>query len=343
MVVIAGLMLAASATVIGPAPAGADVTVVSGGAFGHWTKVGLFGGPQVAVGPLPDVRLPATGAEQPLTAFEASGSAVYGPAHIFGGIWPATGVDVAPPSGPTTVTTKGTLGPRGSVTSTVDIVQRNPPDPKSPGGFGPLPPTQGEELHATCTANETGATGSVRFVGAVMSHSTTPAGEPLDEEKLPDNPPPNFTRTGILTNVGDRYRIVYNEQFIDPDGSITVNGYHMYLLGDIAIGDSIVGQVRCSAKGNAFPNTPPTVRVGSTTVPPTTLPPSLPTTTLPPSSPTTPVPGTAAPAPIGDSSGGGGAGVLLAVAAAVVLMVVIVAVLVNRRRGVSRGALPHDP
>jgi hypothetical protein len=338
------LLFIASTAVISAVPAVADVTVVSGGAFGHWTKVGLFGGPQVAVGPLPDVRLPATGSEQPLSAFEAAGSAVYGPAHIFGGIWPATGVDVAPPSGPTTVSTKGTLGARGSVTSTVDILPRNPPDPKSPGGFGPLPPTQGEELHATCTASETGASGSVRLVGAVMSHSTTSAGEPLDEEKIPDNPPPNFTRTGVLTNVGDRYRIVYNEQFIDPDGSITVNGYHMYLLGDIAIGDSIVGQVRCSAKGNAFPNTPPTVSPSATTVPSTTLPTALPTTTRPPATPTTPAPaGTATPAPIGDSSSGGGATTLLVVAGAIALLAVLAAILVSRRKGGARGALPDDP
>jgi hypothetical protein len=342
MAVCAALLFLASSAVTSALPAGADVTVVSGGGFGHWTKVGLFGGPQVAVGPLPDVRLPAAGAEQPLTAFEAAGSAVYGPAHIFGGIWPATGVDIAPPSGPTTVTTKGTLGARGSVTSTVDILPRNPPDPKSPGGFGPLPPTQGEELHATCTASEAGASGSVRLVGAVMSHSTTSAGEPLDEEKIPENPPPNFTRTGVLTNVGDRYRIVYNEQFVDPDGSITVNGYHMYLLGDIAIGDSIVGQVRCSAKGNAFPNTPPTVSPSATTVPPTTLPASLPTTTRPPTTPTTPAPGTASPAPIGNSSGGGGA-TLLVVAAAVVLLVILAAILLRRRKGATRAARPDDP
>ena len=272
LVLLTGLLLATAATVVSPSPAGADVTAVSGGAFGHYTKVSLFGGPSVPVGPLPDVRLPPTGSEQPLVATEAAGSAVYGPAHIFGGVWPID-VDVAPPSGPTTVTTKGTLGPRGSVTSTVDIVLRTPPDPKSPGGFGPLPPTQGDELHTTCTASEAGVSGSTRLVNAVMSKSTTPAGEPLEEEKIPDNPPPNYTRTGVLTNVGDRYRIVYNEQIIEPDGSITVNGVHMYLLGDIAIGESIIGQVRCSVKGAAFANTPPSVAPSPNTLPPTTNPP----------------------------------------------------------------------
>ena len=339
---LAVLASSGSMAVVGAGPAAADVTVVSGGGFGHYTTVSLFGGPSVAVGPLPDIRLPAAGAEQPMTAFEASGSAVYGPAHIFGGVWPVD-VDLAPPSGPTTATTKGTLGARGSVTSTVDIVLRTPRDPKSPGGFGPLPPTQGDELHSSCTATETGATGSVRFVNAVMSHSTTPAGEPLEEEKIPDNPPPNFTRTGVLTNVGDRYRIVYNEQFLDPDGSITVNAVHMYLLGDIAVGESIIGQVRCSVKGAAFPNTPPTVAPGPTTIPSTTLPASLPTTTLPAPATTAAPASTTAPAPIHDNGSSGGAGALLVVAGALALLVLAVVVILSRRRKSLRGALPSDP
>ena len=301
--------------------------MVSGGAFGHYTKVGLFGGPAIPLGPLPDVRLPTTGSDQPLTAREAAGSAVYGPAKIFGGVWPPD-LDVAPPSGPIVVTTKGTLGPNGSVTSTVDIVLRTPPDPKSPGGFGPLPPTQGDELHTTCTANERGVTGSTRLVNAVLSKSTTPDGDPLEQEKVPDNPPVNYTRTGVLTNIGDRYRIVYNEHIVDPDGSLTVNGVHIYLLGDIAIGESIVGQVRCSARGAAFGNTPPSVAAPPETSPPTTA--------APPT-------GTEATrtAQAGDS---GGAGPLpLVVGGAVVAAGGAIAAARSRRRRGTRRELPHDP
>ncbi|MGI8810420.1 MAG: hypothetical protein ACR2KK_21725 [Acidimicrobiales bacterium] len=323
---VAGLLLAGS-TMVSPPPAQADVTAVSGGAFGHYTKVSLFGGPSVPVGPLPDVRLPPAGSERPLAASEASGSAVYGPAHIFSGIWPAD-VDVAPPSGPTTVTSRGTLGPRGSVTSTVDIVLRTPRDPKSPGGWGPLPPTQGDELHTTCTANEAGATGSTRLVNAVMSKSTTPGGEPLEEEKIPENPPVNFTRTGILTNVGDRYRIVYNEQFVDPDGSITVNGVHIYLLGDIAVGESIIGQVRCSAKGAAFANTPPSV-----VPPPTTA----------PAPPSEPFAGTEAAVPPAPKSSSGGGSLPLLIGGSVVVAGGAAAVFGSRRRRAARGAVARDP
>jgi len=329
--IAAASALCASLVVSAPTAAAADVAVVSGGAFGHYSKVSLFGGPSVPVGPLPDVRLPPTGSEQPLTGFRPSGSAAYGPARVFGGVWPA-GVDVAPPSGPTTVSTRGTLGPRGSVTSSVDIVLRSPPDPKSPGGWGPLPPTQGDELHSTCTATESGASGSVRFVNAVMSRSTTASGEPQELERIPDNPPVNYTRTGTLNNVGDRYRIVYNEQFLEPDGmSITVNAVHIYLLGDIAVGESIVGQVRCSVRGAAFPNTPPTV-----VAPPTTAPP--PTTSAPPT--TAPAVSTTRPAtePISSDDS---TGLPLILAGVVVLGILVAAWLVRRRR--ARGDLPNDP
>ncbi len=248
---------AATFAFAGSSGAGASVAVadLSGGAFGHYTKVSLFGGPAIPNGPVPDVRLPSPGAERGLTAKEAAGSAVYGPAHIFGGKWPPD-VSPAPPSGPITVSTKATSGASRSVTSTVDIGLRTPPDAKSPGGWGPLPPSEGDELHSTCTATEAGATGSVRFVKAVMSKSTDPDGNPTEVEPVPDNPPVNYTREGILANVGDKYKIVYNEQFVEPDGSITVNAVHLYLLGDIAVGEQIVGQVRCSTTGAAFATTP---------------------------------------------------------------------------------------
>ena len=337
------VLLACAVAFVPPPSATAQAGVVSGGAFGHFTKVSLFGGPSVPVGPLPDVRLPPTGSEQPITGFEAAGSAVYGPAHIFSGVWPAD-VAPAPPSGPITVSTRGTPGARASVTSSVDITLRNPPNPKSPGGWGPLPPTQGDELHSTCTANESGVTGSVRFVNAVMSKSTDPGGEPRDEEKIPDNPPPNFTRTGVLSNVGDRYRIVYNEQFIEPDGmSITVNAVHIYLLGDIAIGESIIGQVRCSVRGAAFPNTPPTVAQPPGTAPTTTAAPVATTTTLPTASTTLPPASTTQPTLVTEPVAADDSSALPLIVAGTVVLALMTAVWLARGRRRARGALPHDP
>jgi len=263
VVVVAAMVALGAASFAFAAPSGADVGEVSGGAFGHWTNVSLFGGPSSVRGPTPTVTLPSGGADPALTAKVASASAVYGPATIFGGKWPLD-QDTAPPSGPITVSTRGTTGPGGSVTSTVDIVLRDPPNAASPGGFGPTVPNEGDELHSTCTADESGATGSVRFKNAILATSTDESGEPKDTEPIPDNPPVNYTRTGQITNVGDNWRITYNEQIKAADGSLTVNAIHMWLLGPIAVGEQIVGQTRCGVTHVAgSPVTAPPTTVGA--------------------------------------------------------------------------------
>lgn len=265
---------------------GAEGAGVSGDAYGHYTKVGLFGGPPGVVGPAPGVTLPPGGSERPLEAAEPDGaSAVFGPAKIFGGkssLEPGE----APASGPISVSTKGTPGPGGSVTSTASITlhpeaatcEGGAPATKnctSPGGFGPVIPNEGDELHATCTANAQGATGSARFVNAILTTSTDRGGEPKDREAIPEFPPPNYTRTGEITNLGEKFRIVYNEQIVDPDGSITVNALHMYLLGPVAVGEQILGHVRCSMK--------PAETSATTALPiPTTTSTSTPVGSIPP-------------------------------------------------------------
>lgn len=250
-----------TATATAPGAFAAEPVGVSGEAYGHYTNVGLFGGPQGQIGPSPWVSLPPTGVDAPLTDSEPQGgAAVYGPATIFGGRWPPN-LGTAPASGPVKVSTVGTPGPGGSVTSQASITLHpapfyvtcdgEPPGTKnctSPGGFGPVVPNEGDELHATCTASEKGVTGSARFVNATLATSTDASGEPKDTEPIPEFPPVNYTRTGVITNVSDKFRIVYNEQIVDPDGSITVNALHMQLLGPIAVGEQILGHVRCSRK-----------------------------------------------------------------------------------------------
>ncbi|HEX2699870.1 MAG TPA: hypothetical protein VHM89_06660 [Acidimicrobiales bacterium] len=282
--------LGAATFTFAAAPASADVGQVIGGAYGHWTNVSLFGGPSSVRGPNPTVSLPPTGADPALIGKVPSASAVYGPATIFGGKWPID-QDTAPPSGPITVSTKGTTGPGGSVTSTVDIVLRTPANPASPGGFGPTVPNEGDELHSSCTANESGVTGSVRFVNAILATSTDESGEPKDTEPIPDNPPVNYTRTGEITNVGDHWRIVYNEQIKGADGSLTVNAIHMFLLGEIAVGEQIVGQVRCGVTHvDAAPaTTTPTSAAPATTTPTTAKAGKATTTTAAPAPTTAPV------------------------------------------------------
>ena len=114
------------------------------------------------------------------------------------------------------------------------------------------------------------STGSARFVNAMLATSTDEMGAANNKEPIPELPPPNYTRTGVITNVGDRWKIVYNEQFVDPDGSITVNALHMYLLGDIAVGDQILGHVRCS---RSPVETSPTTMLSTAKGPPPAAPP----------------------------------------------------------------------
>lgn len=296
-VLVAVVALSAPTLGSGGSSQASALPAVSGEAYGHYTKVGLFGGPPAQVGPQPRVVLPPGGVDTPLTETDADGgAAVFGPAHIFSGKSPVE-LGTAPPSGPITVSTSGSPG--GSVTSSVSIGLHPKPVPatcdgqpsgtkncSSPGGFGPVVPNEGDELHATCTADDKGVSGSTRFVNAILSRSTDEGGEPKDREPIPDSPPPNYTREGVITNVGDRFRVVYNEQIIDPvDGSITVNAIHMFLLGDIAVGEQILGHVRC-ARSPA--GTSPTTAIGS---PSTSTPgpgPSTPVSDTKPDEPATP-------------------------------------------------------
>jgi len=230
-----------------PATSGADVTAVRGSAYGYFASVSLFGGPPNVRGPEPSVTLPATGSAVPITASAPSGLVQVGPAVLFS-------------SGPITVSTQGTLGPSGSVTSTSTIQNIN---------------TSGNEIFtataasSTCTATETGVTGSTTITNGTLR---TGGGNVAN---IPANPAPNTTYTGTVDGVGDNFRAVFNEQVVNPDGSITVNAYHLYLLGPTAVGDLIVGQSVCGV--TATQTTTTTAPTTTTTAPTTTT--TAPTTT----------------------------------------------------------------
>ncbi|MDQ6839750.1 MAG: hypothetical protein M3137_15845, partial [Actinomycetota bacterium] len=190
---------------------GAAITAVKGEACGYFVNISLFGGPQNTsgcgqpasaspAGVSPSVQLPQGGSASPVAGNNPTGAkAQYGPAVIFGGIWPKA-VGSAPPSGPISVSTKGTPGAK-SVTSSADIVLRSPADPASPGGFGP-PPVEGDELHVSCTASDKAVTGSTTFVHGTLATATDAEGDPVTQEPIPDKPPVNYTRSGVITNVG---------------------------------------------------------------------------------------------------------------------------------------------
>lgn len=207
---------------------------VGGGAFGYYTNVGLFGGAPVTRGPAPTVTLPATGSATPITAAAATGDARYGPGIIF-------------TSGPITVSTQGTPGASGSVTSSVDITTVNTSDQEA---------LTAAKVASSCTASETaGVSATTTITGGRLRVSDGNPDVDGDEKyvDVPVNPAPNTTIEGKVEAVNDTFRYVLNEQVRQGDGSIVVNAGHQLLLGPTGKGDLIVGQSRCATSASAFP------------------------------------------------------------------------------------------
>ncbi|HEX2048616.1 MAG TPA: hypothetical protein VHF27_12690 [Acidimicrobiales bacterium] len=277
------LVVAGTITSIGERRAEADVTAVTGSACNYYTDVGLFGGPRMrrgcgqpgdapATAASPSVTLPATGSATPVTANDPDGArAQYGPAVIFGGRWPEE-APAAPPSGPLTASCQGTTGAGGSVTCDTAVTLYNPPPSAAPGGAGPGP-FVADEVRSTCTARETDAgtgakslTGSATIRNGVLELRYDPNTQlPVVTEPIPENVPVNHTREGTIDHVGDRFRIVLNEHVTNPDGSLTVNAAHMFLLGPTAVGELVVGSVTCGVTTTAGGGTTTTQAGGTTT------------------------------------------------------------------------------
>jgi hypothetical protein len=259
------------------APAGSEV---KGSACGYYANMGFFTGPQSLMGcgqpenapgnaASPSVTLPDGGSNQPVMADDADGAAaVFGPATVFGGIWPVD-VVTAPQSGPISVSTKGT-SKQGTVASSADIWMNKGPDATSPGGFGPQP-VQGEELHADCRTSKKSSTGSATFKNATLTTSTNLDGSPRDIEPIPDEPPVNYTRSGVVNNVGDAFTVVLNEHIPNADGSLTVNAAHIYWFGPVAVGEVVMGQVSCGGLSSVESEDTESPRCGPVVVEPVSV------------------------------------------------------------------------
>lgn len=247
---------------IGPRAALAEVASVRGSAFGYSANVTFGATPPQVTPPTPAVTLPATGSAAPLTASAATGSVQVLAARLFS-------------SGPLSVTTQGTTGATGSITSSVDIQNVNTSEQEV---------FTASRVTSTCAASETGRSGSVTITGGTLqtSENAGPNGAPVVVD-IPANPTPGLTFEGQLESVGDRYRVVFNEQIPNADGSITVNAVHQYLLGPIVRGELIIGQSVCGVTAAGAPTTTTTTPGPTTTTTRATT-----TTTLPPTTTTTP-------------------------------------------------------
>ncbi len=256
---VVSLVIAGVLTGIGSPPAAtADVTAVRGSAFGYLaTNITIFNGAQAPVGPTPTATLPANGGPA-VTNTAATGLVKYGPATLFS-------------SGPLNVSTQGALGAGGAVTSAATIQNVN---------------TSGSEVFTAagvssrCSAGESGVTGSTTVTTGTLR---TSEGNPnVDGDDVvvpvPASPAPNTSYNGMIEGVGDTFRMVFNEQVTNSDGSITVTAAHLYLLGPTAKGDLLIAQSVCGVTAVAATTTT-TGLTTTTTTPGATTTTTAPTTT----------------------------------------------------------------
>jgi len=207
----------------------------AGGAFGYFSDVGLFGGPRERRGQgqtvppanarsaTPEVTLTPGGSSTAISAVDEDGViAIYGPAVILGGRYPGTDTG---PTGPVVVSTKG----KTSVTSSASVKNIDA------GVF-----TAGS-VRSTCTASKSGVKGSTTVTKGVVITSAQADGTPKTTKTVPSDPPPNHKITGI-NSIGDKFRVVFNEQKKSRDGTLTVIAVHIYLLGPNAIGEVVIAE-----------------------------------------------------------------------------------------------------
>ncbi len=263
-VALVAALVTFGALMVASASAQADVTAVSGSAFGYQLKVSLFGGGvntrgfgQVACTNPPTNNAPPGCAPTP--ASSSSPSVLLPPAGgnvsqtdadgTLGGVGPATFFS----SGQLMVASQGTIGPSGSVTSSTSIATVNASAQEV---------FTASKVASTCTASQT-VSGSTTITGGTLQvdsgDTTTGDVHPPVTMAVPVNPAPNTTFTGHV-HAGaqqDNFRYVFNEQTVNPDGSITVNAAHETLLGPTAVGDLFIGQSKCGLTGMQTPPPPP--------------------------------------------------------------------------------------
>lgn len=92
-------------------------------------------------------------------------------------------------------------------------------------------------VDATCSATSSGTTGSATILGANLG-SLPP---------IAVNPPPNTQIPVSLPLIGNIATLTFNEQIQNADGSLTVNGLHIHLLGSGLLGTIGSGDVVLSS------------------------------------------------------------------------------------------------
>lgn len=245
---LAPLVVIGVGIVGGPTLSSAAVTAVKGSAYGYSASVSLLGGEVMIKEATPTVTLPAGGSASPVTATAASGDVLFAPAHLFD----SKKIDVS---------TQGTTGASGSVTSSATIENINDSGDEA---------FTAAKLVSTCTASETGVTGSTTITGGKLDTdlgADAPNEHDVVTVDVPANPAPNTKVAGHLhvSTTQDNFEYTFNEQVKNADGSLTVYAVHQKLLGPLGKGDVYMGKVECGVTADGAGGATPTTTAGATT------------------------------------------------------------------------------
>ncbi len=169
------------------------------------------------------MALPPEGSTVAVAAADENGViAQYGPAIILGGKYPGTDTG---PTGAVVVSTKG----KTSVTSSASMKSVDA------GVFNAT------SVRSTCTASKSGVKGSTSITRGVVVTAAHANGEPKTTKAVPAKPSVNQKMTG-RNSIGDKFKIVFNEQKKSRDGTLTVVAVHIYLQGPNAVGDVVIAE-----------------------------------------------------------------------------------------------------
>ena len=221
----------------------AAVTSTSGGAFGEKVNVALLPlGLPVSSGPLPTVTLPSNGGSDSRSLLSVA-------------------VPNLLSTGLLQVSTSGTTGETGAVTSSASVANVNALN-------GVLRATA---VSSTCRSDSSGSTASSSLLNAVLD----PPGDTAPFA-LPVNPEPNM----VVLDIPGQITVTLNEQSETEQefsSSTKVSAVHIHLPGGIiGTGDIYIAQSRCGVAG---PNVNTTTSTSTTAAPTTSAPTTSSTTT----------------------------------------------------------------
>ncbi|HUR17794.1 MAG TPA: hypothetical protein VMZ51_02510 [Acidimicrobiales bacterium] len=263
---IVAALVGAAVMAGGFSPASANhrtVGAVRGSAFGYWSDdISIFGGVQVDTGPTPSVSLATNASNSPQSGQATTGLVSYPPATLF----TSDGISLTTTGSTGTTGTVTTSSDIQNVnyastqpTTTGSEIFGYPPPETDPRYLNFNPTNLHTRVAGSVTANESGVTGSVTITnGMIRTHAqsstdcaslSSPCGRGSDSippgpeahthsvtnpegvVTIPTNPTPNYKVAGHvhLGNTStDYFVLVFNEQILNPDGSMTINPVHEY-------------------------------------------------------------------------------------------------------------------